>query len=358
MSGITKETNSNAVKFMKAMAPLMSQANTDGLGYSAAKADGTLFGERWHKNDDAFVLRHPVVQVNSEKKNSSIEFLEKISKKPTYQYNYHTSKPSNYNSYGEVDLTSLVAVTMHTRMATSGKEFTNTHPFYDPVADISLIHNGIIRNDHEFELKLSTCDSEAILVSYVNNKVHLNPEVVQTMCNELVGYYACGVLAKDSNGDRVLDVFKGNGASLHVTWVDQLNTLVYSTSSSDIKAACEKLGFTYTDVMEVLEGNLIRHDVLTGEAFHVESFVAGRELLHDPKYNRRTTNATTNTTQTCTVTNLPAKQTDVVQRTIGDAKMELIEYLKLEPLVMEYSMVELMIFSAQHYLDGDTGVAV
>lgn len=359
ISGITNETNANAVKFMKAMAPLMSSGNTDGLGYSAANTEGNLFGERWHKNDDAFVLKK-LIEVSNDKKDASLSLLSKVSKKPTHGYNYYnTAKPSNYNSYGEVDLTTMVALTMHTRMATSGKEFANTHPFYDPDADVSLIHNGIIRNDNEFDLKLSTCDSEAILVSYVNNKVNMEPESIQVMSNELVGYYACGILAKDSTNNRVLDIFKGNGASLHVTWVDQLNTLVYSTSSADIKTACEKLGFTHTEVMEVNEGNLIRHNAFTGEAIHIETFVAGRELLHTPKTNVRTVEpaTTNNTTKNCMVTRLP-ETNNVASSTMRKAQTELIDYLKLKPTTIDYSVLELIVFTASHYLYGETGVAV
>lgn len=356
ISGIKPENNANAIRFMKVMGTLMSTNNTDGLGYSATDKDGNLFGERWHKNADAFSVAKPVVN-NSERKKQLLGKLEPASKKNNY---YSHSTRGQYNNYGVVDLTKMVAVTLHTRFATSGKEFANTHPFYDPDADTSLIHNGVIRNDKDFDLKLSTCDSESILISYVNNKVAASPESIQTVSNELIGYYACGVLARDANGKRILDIFKGNGASLHCAWVENLETFVFSTSAFDIKEACEKLNFTYTDMLEINEGFLIRSDIVTGELQHIETFTVGNEYTYSPKSQTRTTTpGGTNTLNVSTVPNLPATVTELHRnRTPRGHTDEMIQYLSLKPHALMYSITELMMFSASHFLFGETGEAI
>src|SRR5690606_5604014 len=107
------------------------------------------------------------------------------------------------------DLTKATSITMHTRYATTGTEFINTHPFI--YNDVSLVHNGMIRNWEELKVnKISTCDSEAALQTYINQDVVNDINKTQDWANQLEGSYAFGVLAKDSSGKRILDVVKGS----------------------------------------------------------------------------------------------------------------------------------------------------
>ena len=133
MTGITDPKL--AYDFMHGAAPTMSRANSDGLGYSAIDSQGNLMSERWHINK-MFDNR---VNVLTEKDVSGIEaaldpFKGKIS----------VDVKANYTVHGDLNLNDIRTVTMHTRFATCGKEFANTHPFiYD---DTSLVHNGVISN--------------------------------------------------------------------------------------------------------------------------------------------------------------------------------------------------------------------
>jgi glucosamine 6-phosphate synthetase-like amidotransferase/phosphosugar isomerase protein len=64
----------------------------------------------------------------------------------------------------------------HVRYATTGENLTkNTHPFYDKVSNISVVHNGVISNYDKAKTELiekgftfqGECDSEVFLWSYI-----------------------------------------------------------------------------------------------------------------------------------------------------------------------------------------------
>jgi predicted glutamine amidotransferase len=111
---------------------------------------------------------------------------------------------SEKNSFGEVKMDDVAAITLHTRMATSAKGMANTHPFVYENHDTSLIHNGVIRNEKDFKLQVSTCDSESILQAYLINETHHNPKMVGEMAKMLVGYYAAALFSRDADGVRIL----------------------------------------------------------------------------------------------------------------------------------------------------------
>lgn len=277
MAGITKDTNAKAVKLLKAIAEPMSRSNTDGIGYAAVKSDGSLFGQRWWINSHAF--KNPPAKIVRE---DYEELLAEHGKAIDIE-NFTPINPEMFqNSFGEVDLTQLSAVTLHTRMATSAKSFANTHPFHDPEADTSLIHNGVIRNDNEFDLKLSTCDSEAILIAYLKANVADDTRNIQAMANQLKGYYACGVFGRDAQGRRVMDIFKSD-ASLHGAFIKELGVPVYSTHMGDIEEACRKVGLTVGPRFKYNSCWMIRIDYLTGRVLRTESF---KESQSQWDYNR------------------------------------------------------------------------
>jgi hypothetical protein len=217
-------------------------------------------------------------------------------------------------------------------MATSAKGFQNTHPFYYPEADTSLIHNGIIRNVEDFEFKVSTCDSEAVLISYLKHKVGHDVENTQDMINDLVGYYACGVFSRDANGKRTMDIFKGNGASLHGRFIKELGVFVYSTVDYNIEDTCKKLGLTCGPKFTYQDEWLVRLDYLTGKVIQRQGFRQGNEHLPAkvgqhwgaPHYGT-TPNSGTVPEKKSNVSQLPLKPRDQV------LTKEMVDYMRLKP---------------------------
>ncbi len=247
IAGIKDSTVNKAWAFAKAISKPMSRGNTDGLGYAAITADGQVFGERWLNNDHAFKDR----TVDMDKEVVS-RFGEAVETK---------SEVFDYNKFGDIQLNKAVAITLHTRYATSAKGMQNTHPFVE--GNTSLIHNGVIRNDHEFKLTRSTCDSEAILVNYLEKEIAKDPNKFQEVADALRGYYACGVLTNSEEGP-VLDVFKTT-ARLHVAYVKELETFVISTDDDDIKNTCKEFGYACGQVYTILSGRFIRVNAITGK---------------------------------------------------------------------------------------------
>lgn len=256
ISGITEETHANALKFIEAALPGMTKHDGDGVGYAASRLDnGELFGERWLNTKEAFKRRTPL----TERDNALLEHL-----------GLAVDVEASYNSFGEAGVFS--SILFHARFATCGVNLDNVHPFVRD--DTALIHNGVIKNAHAFKRTLSTCDSEAILSSYLSNGVDQNVDMIADTGNELEGYYACGVLARNREGVRVMDIFKNDGANLCVAWVKQLDAWVYCTSADIIKAAARKCRFEISAPHAIKSGWLIRLNASTGECMGMNRFSA------------------------------------------------------------------------------------
>lgn len=355
MSGITPETNAKAVALVKAIAPLMSTANRDGLGYTAIDSEGAMFGERWFINSAAFTKPKEAPSVDP------FGMLERLEGAIDVESSGSTSiKEDEYNNFGEVDLTKMTAVTLHTRWATSEKGFKNVHPFVNTNMDTSLIHNGVIRNVSDFNLELSTCDSESILISYLRNMVNLDPESVQSMANELTGYYACGVFSRDADGNRILDIFKANGASLSGVFVKELGVYVYSTQESDIKDACEKVGLTPGITFKLKAGFLLRFDPYTGMLKHKEAFAEGKEWHYTSSYTgnnyksdysgRGGRNGSNATNVLGPVQKHEPSKISVLRPHKKQLSNEMIAFLKLPPKSRLFTSSECLAFAREHDL--------
>jgi len=197
-----------ALDFMKAVAPNMSVYNSDGIGYSAVNSKNKMFMEKWHNNKQ-FLDTDTVID------NDTLKLLAPFKNRLPYL-------SLNYTNYGEVTRDDLTTVTMHTRYATCGKTFENTHPFIE--GDTSLIHNGVIRNQEELNLnKNSTCDSENALQLYKNLNINLetSPDNVQDFIDQLKGYWAFAFLSPDANNRYMLDVVR-EGAALYWALLPEL----------------------------------------------------------------------------------------------------------------------------------------
>lgn len=270
MAGIKKENVKKAMDFTQVMGDLMSYANDDGLGYAAMDDKGNIFGERWLNNATAWYIECPV-----------LEDEERIDK--AFPGMITKSKIEfEYNKFGKLNINNMVAITLHARMATTAKGMTNTHPFVTRDNKISLIHNGVINNHREFDCTLSTCDSEAILVSYKDEKVIDDVNNIQKVADALRGYYACGVLSNVNT--PILDIFRANGAQLSVAYIRELETFVFATSDTDIKKACTTLQFTYEKIFTFKDENIVRLNPITGERIDMVTFKAASR--YETNYSR------------------------------------------------------------------------
>jgi len=261
VSGMNEKNTETNWQFIQEMAGKMVKGNTDGIGYTALDVKGNMFGERWHNVDDAFDRRP--------KDSKREEFLEKYKEFLRLPYSL-TEKKSAYNTFGTLT-NEIKAITLHTRMATSGKEFANTHPFVDEAADTSLIHNGVISNVTKEDNIRSTCDSERILNMYLKHKVNSNPDNIQSMVDDLKGNFACGIITRDEQGARVIDVFKSR-ASLHAAWVKEIG-LVITTKKEDLESVCKDMNLTIVeDIFEVAEDKHMRLDFDTANVKFIKGY--------------------------------------------------------------------------------------
>lgn len=249
-------TDSSVVSnFMKAAKPTMSIGNNMGIGYTAAKSDGQFFTERWHRNDkfmehDGLITPDKLLELQP-----AIETLSPYFNFPKIGV--------DYSKYGVDDFGNVTSLTMHTRYATCGREFENTHPFVDN--DHSLVHNGVISNAFSLGLnKISTCDSEAALQAYIKKGVGVNPEAAQDWLNMLSGYWAFGIFSRDANGNRILDVVR-DGAQLYATTVEGMG-LVMATTPDIIADACRISGLQMHQKPAIVKENMFyRFDAVTGD---------------------------------------------------------------------------------------------
>lgn len=281
---ITDKTREKAKTFVYTIAEKMSLGNNDGMGYAAVDSAGNLFGERWFYNMEFYNI--PKAKVHSVVEKALGTFAT-----PTTKINL---LQKDYSSFGDApSFDKMTAITLHARAATSAKVHSNTHPFVDK--DTSLIHNGVIRNEEKFNLKLSTCDSEAILISYLENKVNLDPyKNLNNMSDSLVGYYVSAVFARDKEGKRVLDIFKANNDNLVCAYVYDLDSLVFTTSKANLEETCKELKFTYSSPVDLADGMFVRLLPGTNDCLDRYSFKPSK------KYE---TTWTGNTESSC---NLPA----------------------------------------------------
>lgn len=247
------ENSALALDFMKAVAPNMSIWNTDGIGYSAINSKNELFSEKWHRNYQ-FMDTESVIDKDT---------LEALAP-------YKSRLPGlalNYQSYGEVTRDDLRTVTMHTRYATCGKTFENTHPFIDN--GMSLIHNGVIENHVALALnKVSTCDSENALQLYNNEQLNLatSIEKFQEFTDKLKGYWAFAFLAKNAEGIYMLDIVRER-APLYWAHIPEIGEecFVFATAKDIITEGLSKLGIKLTDQIYLLtESYYHRFNAVTG----------------------------------------------------------------------------------------------
>jgi hypothetical protein len=251
--GISPDKSNAAANFIRKSAKYMSENDSDGAGYLAT--DGkSLFGEKWLRNSDAFKTTRKEGK-DQDKINSIFEHAV-------------PNSFSRYDYFGDkkVKLENATSILFHTRMATCDKAIYNTHPFV--IGDTGLIHNGVILNSDfllEDEETVSTCDSEAILHQYLNNRVNIDPSNIQDVADALEGWYVAGLISKDETGRSVVDIFKCNRSSLCVGWIPELATFALCTEIGILKKSASAAGMTVSAYDFVSGGVFLRFDAITGE---------------------------------------------------------------------------------------------
>ena len=249
MTGITEPLV--AKEFMSRISVPMSRSNRDGIGYTAVKKDGSIFSERWHNN-------HSFMEYDSIMTPDVASQLQAFKKRLP-----HGALNTNYSSYGDVDMTNMTTVTMHTRFATCGKEFANTHPFI--YNDVSLVHNGTIRNSISLDVnKISTCDSESALQTYINTGVSNDYSKAKTWLDMLSGSWAFGILSNNVDNKRILDVVRGT-SSLYHSQVEGLGS-VFVTDKDDLISIAKDMSLNILTEPTLLEmDSMFRFDAISGE---------------------------------------------------------------------------------------------
>lgn len=244
-TGITN--SKNALKFMRVAKSPMSKADKDGIGYLAVDSNGQMFSEKWHNNSDFMA---------SQSVDATFRAIE-------YMIDENLG---DYTSYGTVNKNDIKTFAMHTRFATCGREFNNTHPFINN--NIGLIHNGVIRNADQLTNKISTCDSETILNEYIEQGVNFNPDNISYVTDALQGYWALGIIGKDMNNRPYLDVLKDTGATLFVTSIKELgkDNLTFCTTKEILLDALATLKWDKgIKIYKVRANVMTRFDAITGE---------------------------------------------------------------------------------------------
>lgn len=242
VTSVNDQNRSDVWVFMQLLGELMSEGNTDGLGYAAFDKQGNIFGEKWLINKMAFKDLSLIQGFNNAK-------VDKI-----------------YQNFGNVIRDEAQGIILHTRMATCARGIDNTHPFVDNIdkPSVAIIHNGLIWNDQIFKKKYSTCDSEVIAHLYSENEVPLDLTNLSKFTTRMTGWFTVLTLAKDANGKLIMDAFSDTGR-LGSYYIKELGTRVYSTRADDVYKIAHQLGMTPTHREEMNANSAFRVNVLTGE---------------------------------------------------------------------------------------------
>jgi hypothetical protein len=328
-----------AREFMSRMAIPMSKTNNHGIGYSAVASNGKLFSERWLNNDQFF---------------STANVMTKDIAKALEPYAGRLPKGAlddNYSKYGHINFEDVKSITMHTRWATCGREFVNTHPFI--YKDTSLVHNGVITNAFSTKWRngldvnvISSCDSEAALQTYLNNEVNRDTAKAKTWLDSLDGSYAFGILSRNEQGNRVLDVVRGS-STLYFMEIDGVGK-VFTTNDDDAKEVMKDMGLSFIKDKEpilIAMNEMYRYDALTGKMIQSVNIKPTYKTSggSDSKRWGRTSGGSNTTTGTSTTSTSPSdKSSQQQESTKGNinsqqrpALLALVDTLRDEPNAME-----------------------
>ena len=169
---------------------------------------------------------------------------------------------------------------LHSRMATCGKTLENAHPHVSRDGLTALIHNGIITNVAELTKDRnpkSTCDSEGILLEYLNRDVSTSPDALLGVVEDLDGWHACGVLTKPKNSDAwLMDIWRDDTTPLYSLQVIfkgyNLPVMLFLTDPSHFEKAAIGLDISLAETpRKLLPWSHFRFNTLTGELVYSQA---------------------------------------------------------------------------------------
>lgn len=252
LTGLDPQKHKQTEAFIKASVKPLTTGNSDGFGYAAITHNG-LVGERWLDPIFAFSQR----QVLTSATQKTVDVLGDM-----------VEVTETYTRHGKINTKATfkgaTSVLVHARFATCEISLENVHPFI--YNDTALIHNGVIWNTSDHDNKISTCDSESILHSYLDARMPTKPSSIDRVAESLDGYYACGVFTKDKQRRWVLDVFKSPSANLIACRIPSLgdNAIVFATNIGIIYHCAKEIKTAVSGQCTVASGVLTRFNAVTG----------------------------------------------------------------------------------------------
>jgi len=239
------ENQDKALEFSEMAVKPMTLRDDDGLGV-VLMGDQGMGIERWLKPSE-----FPTAQAVCD---------PSLSK-------YQALLPSGYNTEGETSQTGIYAIGVHSRMATGPVCLENVHPF---VRDgLALIHNGVISNHTNFKKEVSSCDSEALLSLYLENKAKDSLADVQHVCDDATGWYAFMVF---NPADQSVTIVKDDTTSLYFAHVAGIGT-VFCTTEEIIKSCIGRMKLKQPTIYPFPKEMAMRwfKDKETVETFQIDS---------------------------------------------------------------------------------------
>jgi hypothetical protein len=127
IAGIKPEHVEKVHKLAKAAAKSMSFMEDDGVGYAAITNSGAIYGEKWLKKDDAFVIHSqpkvdPIIDMMQNMFGGMADWVTKPTDEKVY---------ASFGVRNQAAVDNTVALILHARKASTGSDKTidNVHPF-------------------------------------------------------------------------------------------------------------------------------------------------------------------------------------------------------------------------------------
>lgn len=190
------ESRTNAETFARKAVKYVTEHDDDGLGIMRLGENGVHI-QRW--------VEVPIIPIMR----STLDRYKNV-----LELNRNTEGKRSRDIY---------AIGIHGRYATCEVNISNTHPFYRDGA--ALMHNGVIRNHHEFDKPLSTCDSEALLTRYIDVKAIEHPKKITDAMKPIAGYFAAIVF----NDNGIIDIWRDDNAKLFMAHVKNVGVVIATT---------------------------------------------------------------------------------------------------------------------------------
>lgn len=178
-----------------------------------------------------------------------------------------TSKSSSVSSNFAQGLDSATIGIGHTRWATHGKaNLTNAHPHQDQFEDLTIVHNGIIKNFFELKASLieegfvfsTDTDTEVIaqMIYKMKSKTGDLKIAVRETLKKLDGSYALAVISKDANC-----IVLAKNQSPIVVGLGEGENFIASDSSTVVQFTKKILKLSDKQIAVVTENDVVLEDL-------------------------------------------------------------------------------------------------